>query len=250
MQGTGKTYEISGQTTEWEDILIKKGITTKEDVLLGKGLNPEDFLEKPDVIEEIEYDKLELKNLKELDDLEDDDEYSDSRILNEYRQRRLQELKEKSLKNRFGELVEIVKDDWIREVTESSKSCHVVVHLYENFSVGCQLIDEATTVLAAKFKYVKFLKIKSTQAVENWPEQNLPTLFIYENGALKAQMMTLKEVYGTTMKANDLEWFLVKKGVITDSELDEDPRGELASNMKAKGLVQKKSNYDYDNDSD
>jgi len=24
-----KTYEESGETTEWEDILIKKGITTK-----------------------------------------------------------------------------------------------------------------------------------------------------------------------------------------------------------------------------
>lgn len=37
-----KTYEISGETTEWEDILIKKGITTKEEVLIGKGLNPLD----------------------------------------------------------------------------------------------------------------------------------------------------------------------------------------------------------------
>ncbi len=40
--GSSKTYEVSGDTTEWEDILIKKGITTKEDVLLSKGLNPDD----------------------------------------------------------------------------------------------------------------------------------------------------------------------------------------------------------------
>ena len=33
---SGKTYEVSGETTEWDDILIKKGITTKENVLLGK----------------------------------------------------------------------------------------------------------------------------------------------------------------------------------------------------------------------
>jgi hypothetical protein len=37
-----KTYEHSGNTTEWDDILIKKGITTREDVLLSKGLNPAD----------------------------------------------------------------------------------------------------------------------------------------------------------------------------------------------------------------
>jgi len=42
MQGSGTTYAYSGETTEWEDILISKGITTKESVLLGKGLNPED----------------------------------------------------------------------------------------------------------------------------------------------------------------------------------------------------------------
>jgi phosphoribosylanthranilate isomerase len=37
-----KTYEVSGNTTEWDDILISKGITTKENVLLAKGLNPAD----------------------------------------------------------------------------------------------------------------------------------------------------------------------------------------------------------------
>lgn len=42
MQGSGKTYAYSGETTEWEDILIKKGIVTKDSVLIGKGLNPED----------------------------------------------------------------------------------------------------------------------------------------------------------------------------------------------------------------
>jgi phosphoribosylanthranilate isomerase len=46
MSGRGNTtYAVSGETTEWEDILIKKGITTKEDVLLAKGLNPEDVSE-------------------------------------------------------------------------------------------------------------------------------------------------------------------------------------------------------------
>ena len=41
MQGSGKSYEVSGENTEWEDILISKGITTQESVYLGKGLNPE-----------------------------------------------------------------------------------------------------------------------------------------------------------------------------------------------------------------
>jgi hypothetical protein len=42
MQSSGTTYEHSGNTTEWDDILIKKGIITREDALIAKGLNPED----------------------------------------------------------------------------------------------------------------------------------------------------------------------------------------------------------------
>ena len=39
---TGKTYEISGETTEWEDIMINKGIKTRDEIFIEKGLNPED----------------------------------------------------------------------------------------------------------------------------------------------------------------------------------------------------------------
>jgi hypothetical protein len=114
----------------------------------------------------------------------------------------LKELKEQAAKNRFGELLEIVKDDWIREVTESSNSCVVVVHLHENSSIECQIVDEALQRLAPKFRYVKFLKIKSTQAIENWPERNLPTIFIYEKGALKTQILTLSRLGGKTATAD------------------------------------------------
>lgn len=37
-----KTYEHTGQMTEWDDILIKKGITTRDAVLESRGLNPDD----------------------------------------------------------------------------------------------------------------------------------------------------------------------------------------------------------------
>ncbi len=37
-----KRYEYSGETTEWEDILIQKGIATREGALLSRGLNPDD----------------------------------------------------------------------------------------------------------------------------------------------------------------------------------------------------------------
>jgi len=232
MQGSSTSYAYSGETTEWEDILIKKGITTRTEVLLNKGLDPHDFDKEEEVVQEDEGVDLEDLTLDELKELEEDDEFSDTRMLEEYRNRRLKELQQKAVLNRHGEVLEIVKDDWVREVTEGSNSCAVVIHLYENSMVECQLVDEALSRLAPRFKYIKFLKIKYNQAIENWPERNLPTVFVYEKGALKTQLITLNSVGGKTMKAQDLEWFLAKNGVITDSELDEDPREEDRKQVK------------------
>jgi hypothetical protein len=56
--------------------------------------------------------------------------------------------------------------------------------------------------LAPKFKYIKFVKIRSTQAIENWPEKNLPTVFFYHGGELKTQLITLTSVGGKKMTAD------------------------------------------------
>lgn len=172
-------------------------------------------------------------------------------MLEEYRNKRMQELKQKAVLNRHGDVVEIVKDDWVREVTEGSNSSAVVIHLYENSMVECQLVDEALSRLAPRFKYVKFLKIKYNQAIENWPERNLPTLFVYEKGALKTQLITLGSVGGKTMKTEDLEWFLAKNGVITDSELDENPRQEERKQVKKTNTYgSRRTGFDSDDDND
>ncbi len=210
------------------------------------------FLKKEAVEEEVDWEterdaRLKTADLDELDELEEDDEFADSRMLDVYRQRRIEEMRKSAVKNRFGEVQEIIKDEWIREVTEGSKSSPVVVHLYQDSSVDCQLMDEALRNLAPRFRYLKFLRIKYDQAIENWPERNLPAVFVYSEGNMKTQIITLKSLGGKRMTAagkssfnfylylyllislllfssKDLEWFLVKNDVITDSELEEDPR--------------------------
>lgn len=110
---------MSGETTEWEDILIKKGITTKEDVLLGKGLDPRDFVEsRPDTLpseEELRERAIADATLEELDELEvgafglvvtycnicTQDEFSDSRALDDYRQARILELQNEIARSRL-----------------------------------------------------------------------------------------------------------------------------------------------------
>lgn len=86
------------------------------------------------------------------------DELDDDSALQQYRAKRIAELREKAVKERFGDVrdpfiwpmsgwangmltcvfvwgrqvMEITKADWVKEVTEASKSCWVVVHLYQD----------------------------------------------------------------------------------------------------------------------
>lgn len=113
----------------------------------------------------------------------------------------MQELLIRYCQFRYGDVVEISKDEWVSQVTDASKTgvC-VCVHLYNDSLVECQLMDECLLNLAPRFPYVKFLKIRATSAVENWPEKNLPTLFVYKAGELKEQLITLRSVGGKSMK--------------------------------------------------
>lgn len=148
--------------------------------------------------------------IDELDELLEGDKLTDQteNELELYRQKRILEMKAKAMKNRFQGLTEIVKDEWLKEVTEGSKSCSVVVHLYQNSLIECQLMDEALTSLSNKFKYVKFLRIKYDQAIENWPERNLPTLFVYEKGALKSQLITANSIGGKQMTSDGKQYLI------------------------------------------
>lgn len=113
--------------------------------------------------------------------------------------------------NRFGSVVEISKDDWIKEVTEASNSCWVVVLLYSNSVIDCGVMENILINLSKKFMKVKFLKIRSTSAIENWPDINLPTIFVYHNGELTHQLLTLKSIGGSsTTSDGDIIFFLFK----------------------------------------
>jgi hypothetical protein len=151
--------------------------------------------EEPEMTKEDQFAQLDMDEIDEL--LEEDNE--DHSELEKYRQQRLEEMKKIAMKNRFGEVVEIVKDEWVREVTEGSNACIVLVHLYSDAIVECQLMDEAFRKLAPRFKYLKFLRIKYNQAIENWPEKNLPTVFVYDKGSLKTQIITLSTLGGKSM---------------------------------------------------
>jgi thioredoxin-like negative regulator of GroEL len=44
----------------------------------------------------------------------------------------MMEMQAHAAKEKFGEVTDISKPDFVREVTEASKECYVVVHLYKD----------------------------------------------------------------------------------------------------------------------
>jgi hypothetical protein len=92
-------------------------------------------------VEEAEQNRLENLNLDELAELEDDE---DEDFLESYRfandlarefdlrQKRMQEIREFQSKSRFGSVEPLTKPDFVKEVTETSDSTWVFVHLFKD----------------------------------------------------------------------------------------------------------------------
>ena len=59
---------------------------------------------------------------------------------------------------------------------------------YANRIPLCDVINHHIQALARKFPTAKFLKSVSTTCIPNYPDKNLPTLFIYYEGEMKGQL--------------------------------------------------------------
>lgn len=51
------------------------------------------------------------------------------------------------------------------------------------------MINHHLSGLARKFPDVKFIKAISTTCIPNYPDRNLPTVFVYREGDIKAQFI-------------------------------------------------------------
>lgn len=120
--GTGAKKE----STEWDDILKAKGIIPE------KTAEEEAREQLKEIVEETveAYDPHEGKSLEQLDeDLEDADS-DEERILESYRQKRLQELRADVMRVKYGPGVKFISSsDWKAEVTEAPSETSVIVHL-------------------------------------------------------------------------------------------------------------------------
>lgn len=113
----------------------------------------------------------------------------------------------------------------------------------------CALINEHMKQLAAKFPTVKFIKSISTTCIPNYPDKNLPTIFVYFEGALKTQIVGPLEFRGPNLTQDgtslpvsifsctifffvEFEFLIGKTGAI-ETTIKEDPRPAIKDKMFA-----------------
>ena len=143
------------------------------------------------------YDPLTRRTLEELDEAGEGEEYADSRELEAYRAARIAQIKETAARNKFGSLLPLSRDDFVREVTEGSKSVWVVLLLYKDtvpdsklalpifhrVRSGREFIARSCSEhasfsplcngsqVAAKHRSTKFMTIVSDACIEGYPDK-------------------------------------------------------------------------------
>ena len=68
-------------------------------------------------------------------------------------------------------------------------------------------MGEKTSFIDPHFRFpaVKFLKSISTTCIPNYPDKNLPTIFVYFEGAMKSQLAGPLNFRGMNMSSEEFE---------------------------------------------
>jgi Phosducin len=169
--------------------------------------------------------------------------------LESFRAKRIAELKAQAAREKFGQIQQISKPDFVAQVTEASKDndgTFVIVHLFVYAKPQCKLLNQHLARLAPRHKDVKFLKIIGNECMENYPEHMCPTLLIYYQGDIHTQMAGLGDFGGLKSTPDCVEWVLAKKGVLKTSQ-EVDPRIKVTRQNVRRGLAARAATA-YDSD--
>lgn len=186
--------------------------------------------------------RLEGKDLDELDELEDDE---DEAFLDQYRQKRMNEIKDLHSASVYGQVYPVQKPEYATDVTEESKKAWILVLLTSSSgtNIESQRLIELWRQLAKTFGDIKFCQMQANLCIEGYPDRNTPTVLIYKDTEIKRQIVTLKELSGEKTGLEDLEGVLLALGAVKHGDRrlqggrkqDEERDGEA---MERRGIQQ------------
>ncbi|KAF2867163.1 phosducin family protein [Massariosphaeria phaeospora] len=230
--------------TEWNDILRKHGVIPE------KPPSPTAFIEEAlDEARRLAHEnRLEHKDLDELAELEDEEEDA---FLEQYRQKRFQELSAINSASVYNQVYHLQKPDYSKDVTEASHKAYIVVLLTSSQGTNAEsaILIEIWRQLAQRFGDVKFCQMRADLCIEGYPEKNTPTVLVYRDGDIRKQLVTLRELRGTHTNAADIERLLVDIGAIRQDD-QRLPRKAAETDIRQGNIRGGKTNAGDDDDSD
>ncbi|CAB9525254.1 Phosducin-like protein 3 [Seminavis robusta] len=198
------TYAFSSSTTEFDDALIRRGVVTLEQAIGGKGAS-ESEAQRLAALARSSKENPDKSTTVNNSDVDSDDEFlDDDDFMAQYRAKRLAELKQgeqhatqsSKKSTTFGQVVPIQRPEWSRQVNDASHNAWVVVTLTSSsHSEITAPIESTIDSLATQCPSVKFVTIPSTSAIANWPDSNLPSIFIYRDGKMAQELVQMKQIW-------------------------------------------------------
>ncbi|KAI0400942.1 thioredoxin-like protein [Xylaria palmicola] len=218
--------------TEWNDILRKHGVIPEKPPS-PTPLIEEAILEGRRIAHE---NRLEGKELDELDALEDEE---DEAFLEQYRQKRIQELNILTKKSIHGSVYPLSKPDYAREVTEASNKGPVFVNLTSSLgtNIESRVLSELWRQAAKEYGDIKFCEIRADKAIENYPDRNCPTILVYKNGDIVKQIVTLMAIGGVRTSMLQIDDLLVEVGAVEPKDMRVVKRKRDAEDAKEEKLA-------------
>ncbi|KAI8057304.1 Phosducin-domain-containing protein [Syncephalis plumigaleata] len=164
--------------------------------------------------EEEDEELRELMAELELEDFEQDD------ALKSYREMRMREMK--AARPTFGDVLSIGQHNYVDAIDKEAKLVSILVYLYEPNQRASQQLNDAFTLLARKYIYAKFLRIRGQEADSSFDQHVMPGLLCYRGGLLVGNWMRIDN---DIVKYNDaplsmetLEAFLRHHNIVGDGD--------------------------------
>ena len=206
--------------------LIAEAQSLRNDILRAHKIIPEKPPSPTPIIQEAileaqkraHENRLEDKDVDELDALEDEE---DADFLQKYRQQRLAEISALEKTSLHGQVYPLQKPDYARDVTEASSKGFILVLLTSPLgtNVESRIMIEVWRELARKYADIKFCEMRADLCIEGYPERNTPTILVYKDRDIKRQIVTLAELRGPRTSLPDLETMLVELGAIRENDM-------------------------------
>eukprot|EP00281_Chroomonas_sp_CCMP1168_P002840 CAMPEP_0206270030 /NCGR_PEP_ID=MMETSP0047_2-20121206/32647_1 /ASSEMBLY_ACC=CAM_ASM_000192 /TAXON_ID=195065 /ORGANISM="Chroomonas mesostigmatica_cf, Strain CCMP1168" /LENGTH=228 /DNA_ID=CAMNT_0053698637 /DNA_START=24 /DNA_END=708 /DNA_ORIENTATION=- len=182
-------------STEWDELMKQYGNRerTNRDLLAEDEAEIQARLAETILEEADKRDRAVEAALGETDaDALEFETEEDERFFEEYKAKRLEELRQGAKARSYSGVMDIAADSFRQEVTDAANDeTFVVVHLYRDGRGGLLSRGPVAAGAGEEQGQTKFTRIFYSNAIPNYPEANLPTVIVYHKHDIVWNMVTM-----------------------------------------------------------